>query len=177
MKRLIKKNQVIVAALALMIAAAGYLNYSGKLFESTDDSGVSQQANSELLDISEEDIETGSGDIESQDQDASEETDGDVEGTPGEAVLTSGEVKNTVAQAKVSREQVRAKNKETLQGIIDSASVTEEQKEEAVNQMIELTRVAEQESAAETLLASKGFTETVVTVMKGKRMWSSEMWK
>ena len=26
-KRLIKKNQVIVAALALMIAAAGYLNY------------------------------------------------------------------------------------------------------------------------------------------------------
>ena len=29
-KRLIKKNQVIVAALALMIAAAGYLNYSGK---------------------------------------------------------------------------------------------------------------------------------------------------
>ena len=83
-----------------MIAAAGYLNYSGKLFESTDDSGVSQQANSELLDISEEDIETGSGDIESQDQDASEETDGDVEGTPGEAVLTSGEVKNTVAQAR-----------------------------------------------------------------------------
>lgn len=168
MKRLIKKNQVIVAALALMIAAAGYLNYSEKLFESTDDSGVSQQANSELLDISEEDIETGSGDIESQDQDASEETDGDVEGTPGEAVLTSGEVKNTVAQAKVSREQVRAKNKETLQGIIDSASVTEEQKEEAVNQMIELTRVAEQESAAETLLASKGFTETVVTVSEGE---------
>ena len=162
MKRLIKKNQVIVAALALMIAAAGYLNYSGKLFESTDDSGVSQQANSELLDISEEDIETGSGDIESQDQD------GDVEGTPGEAVLTSGEVKNTVAQAKVSREQVRAKNKETLQGIIDSASVTEEQKEEAVNQMIELTRVAEQESAVETLLASKGFTETVVTVSEGE---------
>ena len=162
MKRLIKKNQVIVAALALMIAAAGYLNYSGKLFESTDDSGVSQQANSELLDISEEDIETGSGDIESQDQDTSEETDGDVEGTPGEAVLTSGEVKNTIAQAKVSREQVRAKNKETLQGIIDSTSVTEEQKEEAVNQMIELTKVAEQESA------SKGFTETVVTVNEGE---------
>ena len=168
MKRLIKKNQVIVAALALMTAAAGYLNYSGKLFESTDDSGVSQQANSELLDISEEDIETGSGDIESQDQDTSEETDGDVEGTPGEAVLTSGEVKNTIAQAKVSREQVRAKNKETLQGIIDSTSVTEEQKEEAVNQMIELTKVAEQESAAETLLASKGFTETVVTVNEGE---------
>lgn len=164
MKRLIKKNQVIVAALALMIAAAGYLNYSGKLFSDKDDTKTAQQANSELLDISEEDIETGSGDIESQDQDASE-TDGDVEGTPGEAVLTNGEVKNTVAQAKVSREQVRAKNKETLQGIIDSTSVTEEQKQDAINQMIELTKVAEQESAAETLLASKGFTESVVNVL------------
>lgn len=166
MKRLFKKNQLIVAALALMIAAAGYLNYSGKLFESTDENGTVQQANSELLDISEEDIETGSDDIESQD--AAEETDGDVEGTPGEAVLTSGEVKNTVAQAKVSREQVRAKNKETLQAIIDSTSVTEEQKEDAVAQMVEMTKIAEQESAAETLLASKGFTETVVNVSDGE---------
>ena len=63
----------------------------GKLFSDKDDTKTAQQANSELLDISEEDIETGSGDIESQDQDASE-TDGDVEGTPGEAVLTNGEV-------------------------------------------------------------------------------------
>ena len=91
-----------------------------------------------------------------------------MEGTPGEAVLTNGEVKNTVAQAKVSREQVRAKNKETLQEIIDSTSVTEEQKQDAINQMIELTKVAEQESAAETLLASKGFTESVVNVSDGQ---------
>lgn len=102
MKRLIKKNQVIVAALALMIAAAGYLNYSGKLFSDKDDTKTAQQANSELLDISEEDIETGSGDIESQDQDASE-TDGDVEGTPGEAVLTNGEVKYCGAGKSIQR--------------------------------------------------------------------------
>ena len=29
MKRIFKKNQIIIAALAVMIAAAGYLNYSG----------------------------------------------------------------------------------------------------------------------------------------------------
>ena len=61
MKRLIKKNQVIVAALALMIAAAGYLNYSGKLFSDKDDTKTAQQANSELLDISEEDIDKRRG--------------------------------------------------------------------------------------------------------------------
>ena len=32
MKRLFKKNQIIIATLAVMIAVAGYLNYSGRLF-------------------------------------------------------------------------------------------------------------------------------------------------
>lgn len=166
MKRLFKKNQIVVTALALMIAAAGYLNYSGKLFPDKEKEET-QQANAELLDISDEDASQTSGDIESLDQDA-ETTDGEVEGNPGEAVLTSGEVKNTVAQAKVSREQVRAKNKETLQSIIDSTSVSDDQKEDAIQQMLDLTKIAEQESAAETLLASKGFSETVVTVSDGK---------
>ena len=29
MKRVVKKNQMIITALAIMIAVAGYLNYSG----------------------------------------------------------------------------------------------------------------------------------------------------
>ena len=32
MKRIFKKNQIVIAALAVMIAVAGYLNYSGKIF-------------------------------------------------------------------------------------------------------------------------------------------------
>ena len=36
MKRIFKKNQMIIAALAIMIAAAGYLNYSGSLFNKED---------------------------------------------------------------------------------------------------------------------------------------------
>ena len=31
-KRVFKKNQIIIAALAVMIAVAGYLNYSEKIF-------------------------------------------------------------------------------------------------------------------------------------------------
>ena len=32
MKKIAKKNQIVIATLAVMIAAAGYMNYSGKLF-------------------------------------------------------------------------------------------------------------------------------------------------
>ena len=34
MKKVFKKNQIVIAVLAVMIAAAGYLNYSGKIFGS-----------------------------------------------------------------------------------------------------------------------------------------------
>ena len=90
--------------------------------------------------------------------------DGSVEGTPGEAVLTSGTANAVVAEAKVTREQVRAKNKETLQQIIDSENLSEEQKQDAVNQMVAMTDLAEKEVAAETMLASKGFSEAVVSL-------------
>lgn len=163
MKRLFKKNQIIIAALAVMIAVAGYLNYSGKIFgdKKTSEETSSELANKELLDISDEDAAATDGEIKSQD---GEVADADVEGTPGEAVLTNGEASGVVAEAKVSREQVRAKNKETLQAIIDDTNVSDEQKSEAVNQMVAMTALAEKEVAIETLLASKGFTEAVVSL-------------
>lgn len=159
MKRIFRKNQLIIAVLAIMIAAAGYLNYSGRVFGEGDQTMETSNdlASQELLDISEEDLLNVAGDIESQD---SEE--GTVDGTPGEAVLTSGNA--VVADAKVTREQVRAKNKETLLQIIDNENLSEEQKQDAIDQMVFMTEIAETEAAAETLLASKGFPETVVSI-------------
>lgn len=159
MKRLFKKNQIIITTLAVMIAIAGYLNYSGMLFGETENSTTeanTELVNQELLDISEEDLETGSADIASNDS--------DVDGTPGEAVLTSGSADATVAQAKVAREQVRAQSRETLQSIIDNTNISDAEKQDAVAQMVRLTELAEQEVAIETLMATKGFSESVVSL-------------
>nr|WP_246597359.1 SpoIIIAH-like family protein [Faecalicatena faecalis] len=142
-----------------MIAIAGYLNYSGRLFGESDKGTTeanAELANKELLDISEEDIETGTGDIASNDS--------DVDGTPGEAVLTNSGADTTVAQAKVAREQVRAQNKETLQAIIDNTNISEDEKTDAVAQMVKMTELSEQEVAIETLMASKGFSDSVVSL-------------
>ena len=159
MKGKVKKNQLIIVALAVMIAAAGYLNYTGRLFGENAKGTKEANAdltNQELLDISQEDTEAGSEEIKSNDS--------ETEGTPGEAVLTNGSAQTTVAQAKVTREQVRAKNKETLQSIIDSDSLSDAQKQDAVAQMVAMTEIAEKETAAETMLASKGFLDSVVSI-------------
>lgn len=148
MKRIFKKNQIIVTALAVMIAVAGYLNYSGKLFGEPSTDAGNELANQELLDITLE----GTGDIGSLEN--------EVDTTPGEAILTSG----IIAEAKLTREQVRAQNKATLLEIINNKNLTEKQKEDAVNQMIAMTKIAEQEASVETMLLSKGFSEVVVTM-------------
>ena len=166
LKRLFKKNQIIITALAVMIAIAGYLNYSGRLFGAKEDGAKEASAgtaNQELLDISAEDLETD-GEIASNDS--------EVEGIGGPHqhsfhtwhVLTSGEAENTVAQAKVAREQMRSQNKETLQAIIDNANISEEEKKDAIAQMLQMTQLSEQEVAVETLMASKGFSESVVSL-------------
>ena len=154
MKRGLKKNQVMIAALAVMIAAAGYLNYTGRLFGTEKDDTTQTSAdltNQELLDISEEDTATGSEDILSNDS--------ETEGTPGEAVLT-----NTTAETTVAREQVMAQSKETLQSIIDNKNLSDEQKQDAVDQMVALTKRAELEADIESLMAAKGFSEAVVSI-------------
>ena len=174
MKKIAKKNQIVIATLAVMIAAAGYMNYSGKLFpnKTKTQETNSELANKELLDISDEDASVSSGDMKSQegdsgsgaDSNAGSTDDGSVDGTPGEAVLTNGSVSSVVSQAKVSREQVRSKNKETLQNSIDNKNLSAEEKEKAVNQMVQMTETAEKESAAESLLAAKGFHNSVVSI-------------
>ena len=174
MKKIAKKNQIVIATLAVMIAAAGYMNYSGKLFpnKTKTQETNSELANKELLDISDEDASVSSGDMKSQegdsgsgaDSNAGSTDDGSVDGTPGEAVLTNGSVSSVVSQAKVSREQVRSKNKETLQNVIDNKNLSAEEKEKAVNQMVQMTETAEKESAAESLLAAQGFHNSVVSI-------------
>ena len=91
MKSLIKKNQLMITALAIMIAIAGYLQFAGTGLEEeivkTDDSNVdvgnaspvdsggiiTENYTAEgLLDLSDEDLLSGMTDIESLDSDGGE---------------------------------------------------------------------------------------------------------
>jgi len=169
-KPVFKKNQMIITALAAMIAVAGYLNYSGTRL---DESMLS--ANSEAVedvedgslaeDISAEDLYAEDGaeeysDIESLDEDVDT-----AEESVGQTVLANSTVGvGLVSEAKVTREQTRSKNKEMLMELINSAGVTDEQKQSAINEMVQMTDVAEKELAAETLLVAQGFNEVVVSI-------------
>lgn len=154
MKKVFKKNQIIITALAVMIAVAGYINYSDfKLTakNTAKDDNSKSAAATQKQGILE--------DIESLDMDLTDET---VSGTPGEAVLTGAST--YMAEARISREQLRAQNKEVLNGIINNSNLTEDERQEAVASMVEMTDMVEREAAAELLLEAKGFGNTVVNL-------------
>ena len=173
MKKIFKKNQVIITALAIMIAVAGYINYSDSQFGTSKEKKTedTKETASETQEIVEE-IESLDYDItdetamleenqKAQEQEGETETEAETE-TPGEAVLTGSS--NFAAQAKVNREQVRSANKETLLEIINNKNLGEEQKQDAVNSMVNMTNLAEQEEAAELLLEAQGFSNIVVNL-------------
>ncbi len=167
MKKIFKRNQIVITVLAVMIAVAGYVNYI-----STVDGGF-QEANApvdgnELIDIfsNDSDVEDVAGNI-------AEGENGEIDDKslmePGTAVMTSTNTvgSSLISEVKLNREQVRANSKETLYQIIDNANLDEASKQVAINQMIQLTEVAEKEMAAELLLEAKGYGDCIVTIVDG----------
>ena len=51
--------------------------------------------------------------------------------------------------------------------MIGSEHLSDEQKQQAVNSMVEMTQIAEKEAAAEILLEAKGFSDVVVSIAAG----------
>lgn len=192
MKKIFRKNQLVITALALMIAVAGYFSYMNNNIE--DEAAAAASTGAEIqkdeLEIADEDFyieneiftDEGTGEelaivegTEVANTGGAEnigsvevaDTDGAAEvENPGEAVFTSTNVTNLdyAAEMKLNREQIRSKNKETLLEVVNNTAIAEELKQDAVNKMIAMTDIAEREAAAEMLLEAKGFTDVVVSI-------------
>lgn len=216
MKKILRRNQVMITALAMMIVIAGYLHFAGSQVDTDDliskdadtmetssvsvDGFVEYDADTmeelsaaDLADISDEDIELGAAggltDIESLDTDYAAAEDGylnelaevssagldeeqaemiseemTVDEIPGEAVYTSTTAVTSLSAARLQKEQTRARNKEIMLEIINNVNIGDEQKQAAIDSMIEAADIAERESAAEILLEAKGYQEAVVSI-------------
>ena len=159
----IKRNQVVITGFAIMIAIAGYINYTGNLSDIISVKS-SSQTEKEVSETSNP-VDEASNDILSNDAEPDEQSLTE----PGSVVLTSGNgvASGVISAAKLNREQIRAKNKESLMDIINNSSLTEASKAEAVAKLSAITESSEKEIAAELLLEAKGFNDVVVSLTDG----------
>lgn len=192
MKDMVKKNQVMITALAIMIAIAGYLHFAGEVpqegsLEANADVAQNQVQEhiriedltadydlNSLKDISDEDLaEAAMLDgldstidivLEDYSQDEMVAASPDENEIPGETIYTASSALATISDAKLLKEQTRARNKETLLEIIESTELADDHKQDAIQSMIAMTNIAEMETGAEILLEAKGFEDCIVSI-------------
>ncbi|MDD6208474.1 MAG: SpoIIIAH-like family protein [Clostridiales bacterium] len=183
MKHLFKKNQVIITTLVLMIAVAGYLNYSQTKedLNLVSDESVETMTDAETLtDLSAEDLGQDvatvddNGELVAENSTVSEGAVSTTSGAAlketqtsqdGEAILVSAGISSDYfSSAKLKREQTRAQNKESLLEIVNNKNLTDTEKKNAVTSMIALTEMSEKETAAEMLIGAKGFDQVIVNI-------------
>lgn len=156
MKHIFRKNQLIVTALALMIAAAGYLNYTYE----ADEKEIATMA--EKSNEKEKTKEKTKGE-----KTAKQETKEDMgDETAGETVLTESDsiAISKAAALKMDREQTRAAGKATLLDVVNNKELTEAERQGAVDELAKMTDISEREAACEMMLQSKGFEEAIVSI-------------
>ena len=159
MKGKIRKNQVVIATLAVLIAIAGYISY--------DKNGIDLKPDSQETNAKDNETDKNLWDKLVWNEENTEiASDEEAELNPGESILTGNIINVTdyAAAVKLNREQIRATNKEALMQIVNNEALSEEAKKDAVNKLVQMTDIAEKEANAEMLLEAKGFTNVVVSI-------------
>lgn len=175
--KFLKKNQLAILVIALMLVTAGYLNYTSNNTTLTSNSNVirgEQYAgigdatlvnSGELLDENDKQniINTINTAQENNENKNTIEDDTSKENS-NETTLTNSKVDDYFDNSKLEREKMYSQMLETYQKLLESTSISSEQK--AISEQ-EITKINQTKNAimiCENLLSTKGFTDTVIFV-------------
>ena len=175
-KNIFKKNQIIVYTMALMLVAAGYLNYTNNLKENEIQTSVQEVRNDEIGESAYEEIpnQNSESNIKKEIEEITDENNKMQENQKiaeiGDAMLVnSNDVieDNYFAKSKIEREAMYSQMKETYQTILNSPNSTESQKEKASVEMAKINETKNCIMICENLLETKGFKNCVIFVNDG----------
>ena len=167
--KILKKNQLIILVISLMLVTAGYLN-----FTTTDNNQSSVNTVAELGDatlVSSNDVENQNNIVENTEEDYEKESNETIENNEVASSETSS-VENetqTTAQedtyfttSKLERENIYSQMLETYQEIYNNTNSTSEQKTTAVEEIAKINKTKNAIMIAENLVIAKGFKNIVI---------------
>lgn len=167
--KILKKNQLIILVISLMLVTAGYLN-----FTTTDNNQSSVNTVAELGDatlVSSNDVENQNNIVENTEKDYEKESNETVENNEVASSETSS-VENetqTTAQedtyfttSKLERENIYSQMLETYQEIYNNTNSTSEQKTTAIEEIAKINKTKNAIMIAENLVIAKGFKNIVI---------------
>ncbi len=176
MKNILKKNQLAILVIALMLVTAGYLNYisnqealqtgtntveGGEQYAAIGDATLVNSG--ELLE--EKDKQNILNTIENAQAQASSNT---IENTiENSSIPTNAETKNSddyFTSSKLQREKMYSQMLETYQKILENNSISQEQKGISEQEIAKINQTKNAIMIAENLISTKGFENSVIFV-------------
>jgi len=170
--KLFKKNQVIIYVIALMLVAAGYLNYTAN--DNTNSiiptSGTEEELD-QMANIGDAQL-VSSNDIvnEAVNNTANNIENAKTENTSSNAVTTSSTTTNTTNNSdyfktsKLERDTMYSQMIETYEKVLNSDNSLETQKQSATDEIKKINDTKNSIMICENLIQTKGFENSVVFV-------------
>lgn len=161
MRKVIKKNQLTILVISLMLVTAGYLNYNENLQTSTEiaDIGDATLVSSNLSNS----IESKSNENEIQNNVATNDVvDSKKE---EETVKTNTEISSTqeyFSSSKLERDTMYSQMLESYQKILDSTTTTEKQKNAAQEEIDKINKTKNAIMISENLIKTKGIENVII---------------
>ena len=169
-KKIIKKNQIVLTATALMLVTAGYLNYTNNVKMATigDAKLVSANVVEENKVEENEDEQNKVGETETYETGALVENEEHIENTTGneekEIATSTGTTKDDdyYTKTKLERGTMYSQMLESYQKILESNSIPSDQKAIASNEIKNINDKKNAIATIENLVKIKGFDNVVV---------------
>lgn len=159
-KKIMKKNQVVILALALMLMTAGYLNYTNN-HENENlllaGLGDAQLVSANAIDSNNiiENLQTESMPIVANQENTNQVT---------QETSTNATNDDYFTRSKLERETMYSQMLETYTGILENEKISSEQKNIAENEIKNINDTKNAIMVVENLLGTKGFENVIVFV-------------
>ena len=159
MKSILKKNQLTILVLALMLVTAGYLNYNSNIQDSKEVASIGDATlvNSNSV-IGENTVISNSNNIVTNSNNENNIED------ENKTVTTNSSDSDFFTSSRLEREKMYSEMLDSYQKVLNGDNISDKQKEAAQKQITKITDTKNSIMICENLIKTKGFTECLVYV-------------
>ena len=175
MKGILKKNQVIIYVIALMLVAAGYLNYTTNTSKQVSvETAMERESNDDMqiADIGDATL-VSSNDVKVENTTNTEQANSDSNTVENENNVNTTNTMETTAdttsdeyftKSKLDRDNMYSQMIETYENILNSSNSSETQKQSATDEIKKINDTKNSIMICENLISTKGFKNSIVFV-------------
>lgn len=173
--KLLKKNQVIIYVIAVMLMVAGYLNYTTRTADEAVQASSMVNETNEYANIGDARLVSSEA-IEENTTNETNTTENQVAEDTNVTNTTNTSAQNTTVQetsattddyftkSKLERDTMYSQMIETYENILDSSNAAETQKQSATEEITKINNTKNSIMISENLLKTKGFENSVIFV-------------